>query len=263
MKPFRTARSWTSQEAGSAVSPPEPIVRRRLSLQASDAIRRLITERALRPGDRLPTEAELVALLGVSRGSVREAFKSLEEEGLVEPRHGAGRFLTGLPMVDRPLTRLEGMSEFLLSQGYEVDDRVLELEVVPATTEEQETFALDPGSAIINIERLRFSGELSLTYSSVALPLDLFGEGIQDVDWSQPLMTLLDARGHRITAASARITATQVPERIAKRMGVPAWTPFISLQQRSVTNSGRTVLAATDYYRGDLFSFNVNRRRGP
>lgn len=45
------------------------------------------------PGDRLPSERELVELLGVSRVSVREAIRSLEAVGAVEVRHGRGCFV--------------------------------------------------------------------------------------------------------------------------------------------------------------------------
>jgi len=44
----------------------------------------------LKPGDMLPPERELVQLLGVSRGSVREAIRSLELMGLLEPQQGVG-----------------------------------------------------------------------------------------------------------------------------------------------------------------------------
>jgi len=44
----------------------------------------------LRPGDKLPSERELAEALGVSRSSIRDAIRSLELVGLVEPRQGAG-----------------------------------------------------------------------------------------------------------------------------------------------------------------------------
>lgn len=46
-----------------------------------------------KPGDRLPSERELVELLGVSRVSVREAIRSLEAVGVVEVQHGRGCFV--------------------------------------------------------------------------------------------------------------------------------------------------------------------------
>ncbi|GAA3362901.1 FadR/GntR family transcriptional regulator [Saccharopolyspora gregorii] len=50
----------------------------------------LIHDRGLRPGDPMPTELELIELLGVSRNSVREAVRSLRALGIVDVRHGHG-----------------------------------------------------------------------------------------------------------------------------------------------------------------------------
>jgi GntR family transcriptional repressor for pyruvate dehydrogenase complex len=52
-------------------------------------IERLILKK-LRPGDKLPSERELAELLSVSRSSIRDAIRSLELMGMVEPRQGAG-----------------------------------------------------------------------------------------------------------------------------------------------------------------------------
>lgn len=64
----------------------------------SDRIERqildLIQGEQLKPSDRLPSERDLAALLGVSRPSVREAVKSLEAQGRLHVRHGHGMFVT-------------------------------------------------------------------------------------------------------------------------------------------------------------------------
>jgi len=52
-------------------------------------IERLILKK-LSPGDKLPAERELAEMLGVSRSSIRDAVRSLELVGRVEPRQGAG-----------------------------------------------------------------------------------------------------------------------------------------------------------------------------
>ncbi|HET8894230.1 MAG TPA: FadR/GntR family transcriptional regulator [Gaiellaceae bacterium] len=46
-----------------------------------------------KPGDKLPSERELVEMLGVSRITVREALRSLEAVGWVEVHHGRGCFV--------------------------------------------------------------------------------------------------------------------------------------------------------------------------
>lgn len=72
---------------------------------ASDAIKDLIRARGLEPGDVMPTEAELVGELGVSRSSIREAVRTLTALDILEVRHGTGTFVGQLSL--RPL--VEGM----------------------------------------------------------------------------------------------------------------------------------------------------------
>ncbi len=57
-------------------------------------IKKLFTEKKLRPGDRLPSEYELSEMTGVSRGSVREAMKTLKAFGVVEIKQGDGTYIT-------------------------------------------------------------------------------------------------------------------------------------------------------------------------
>ncbi|MCA5892213.1 GntR family transcriptional regulator [Isoptericola sp. NEAU-Y5] len=59
----------------------------------ADQIKDFILREGLRPGDPLPTEAELCGHLGVSRSSVREAIRTLSTLHIVEVRHGHGTFV--------------------------------------------------------------------------------------------------------------------------------------------------------------------------
>lgn len=67
----------------------EAIRRNKVYEEVARQIERLILKK-LQPGDKLPSERELAEILGVSRGSIRDAIRSLELLGLVEPRQGAG-----------------------------------------------------------------------------------------------------------------------------------------------------------------------------
>lgn len=64
--------------------------------RAIDAIKRMITSRALGPGDRLPPEKELAETIGVSRNSLREAVKALSVIRVLDVRQGDGTYVTSL-----------------------------------------------------------------------------------------------------------------------------------------------------------------------
>ena len=64
-----------------------------LSAVLQDHIKDFTIENNLKPGDPLPPEGKFARELGVSRGPVREAVKSLESLGIIEVRHGEGLFV--------------------------------------------------------------------------------------------------------------------------------------------------------------------------
>ena len=66
----------------------------RLSDQVAEQLAAEIRRGGLAPGDKLPTEAKLVAQFGVSRTVVREAVSRLKSLGLVDSRQGSGVFVT-------------------------------------------------------------------------------------------------------------------------------------------------------------------------
>ncbi len=73
--------------------------------QAIAKIRGLIVAGDLRPGTRLPPEKELCAMLGLSRGSMREAVKALAVARVLDVRRGDGTYVTSLA----PQLLLEGI----------------------------------------------------------------------------------------------------------------------------------------------------------
>ena len=69
---------------------------RTLALGLVEALGERIRDGRLAPGDKLPTEAAVMAEFGVSRTVVREAISKLQAGGLVETRHGIGTFVVGV-----------------------------------------------------------------------------------------------------------------------------------------------------------------------
>jgi len=69
------------------------ITTRRLTDEVAERLRKLIDDRGLEAGMKLPAERQLAALLGVSRNSVREALQVLNTQGVLMSRRGGGTFV--------------------------------------------------------------------------------------------------------------------------------------------------------------------------
>ena len=79
----------------SQLAEPEPRTRRPRGLvdEIVETLATSIREGSLQPGDKLPTEAEIMARFDVSRTVVRESLSKLQASRLVETRHGIGTFV--------------------------------------------------------------------------------------------------------------------------------------------------------------------------
>ncbi len=77
-----------------------PVATERVSDVIAERLTTAIREGTLKPGDRLPTEAELAREFQVGRTSVREGLQKLRAHGLIESRKGLGAFVTDPPASD-------------------------------------------------------------------------------------------------------------------------------------------------------------------
>ena len=110
-----------------------------LTDEAIEKIKSMIVSGALRPGDRLPKEADLAAELGLSRSSLREAVRALSMVNILDVRRGDGTYVTSLA----PPLLLEALT-FIVD--FHRDDSVLEFLQVRRI--------LEPAAAAMAAERI-------------------------------------------------------------------------------------------------------------
>ena len=103
----------------------QPIKKTRVAEEIADRIRVLILDGTLPPGQPLPGERLLAARFGVSRGSIRDAFRMLETIGLLETRHGQGTFPRELD-VDRLVAPLAS----ILTYQHDLRDELLDVRLM-------------------------------------------------------------------------------------------------------------------------------------
>ena len=237
-----------------------------LVLQLRDELVRAIRSGGMRPGDRLPSETELADRFGVSRSSVREALKLLEQDGLITVQHGSGRFVSasaGL-VVNRSVTRFESVTDLLRSLGYEATVRVLAVERGTPTKEERAALGLAPGVDVVRARRARLHDGRALGLSLNTFSAELLGEDdVGAADLSGSLTEWLRARGHLPVSSAAEIRAAALPPAEAALPEFAGDVPWLLISERCVDASGAPVLLSSEYHRGDAFAFHVLRRREP
>jgi GntR family transcriptional regulator, transcriptional repressor for pyruvate dehydrogenase complex len=97
--------------------PREPLDRMRLGEIVAERLGEWVTERQLKPGDRLPSEPELATHFGVARTVIREALSKLKTLGVIEVYQGKGAFVSQLP-VELLFMRVRRLNPKLISEHH-------------------------------------------------------------------------------------------------------------------------------------------------
>jgi len=93
--------------------------------QLAQRLRARIANGSYRPGDRIPTEPQLIERYGVSRITARQAVETLAAEGLVIRKQGKGTFVAE-PVVRHDLLDLRGIYDEMVAQGLEPETQIVE-----------------------------------------------------------------------------------------------------------------------------------------
>lgn len=104
------------------LNPDSPIpLYHQLAERLSDQIR----TGELAPGDRIPSEHQLVTIYGIGRPTVRQALESLVRQGLLNRRRGSGTFVCE-PVQEIDLFSLDGTGAAFLKKGLKAETNIRE-----------------------------------------------------------------------------------------------------------------------------------------
>lgn len=130
--------------------------------QLKQRITQLIAMGTLCPGDALPPEESLCSALGISRSTVRRCFRDLVDEGHVTRRRGRGTVVAAADGGRAPDTLYTQVSTgaAIARSGARPGSRLLRVRSMPASNSVAKLLALQPGTAVWEVNRLRLaSGE--------------------------------------------------------------------------------------------------------
>lgn len=143
-----------------------------LHQQIRDDIEGQIRSGALKPGDRIPFEHELMKQYGVSRMTVNKALTPLDEAGLIERRKRAGSFVR-LPRLDSTVLDIPDIQHEITARGEAYRFELLSYTIHPANNEEERELA--GNGKVLVVTGLHFASAKPLAFerrliSLVAVP---------------------------------------------------------------------------------------------
>jgi GntR family transcriptional regulator len=234
-----------------------------LAVQVRESLAEAMRAEGLGPGDQAPTETQTASRFGVSRSTAREALRLLEQDGVIRLEPGKGRFLSAASTlrVERPVDRFESVTEMLEALGHRVTSAVLAVGEHPADPAEAEALGLTSGDPVLRLVRLRFGDDRPMLYTVDTVPRDCLPGPVEHRDWTGSLTSALAAHGHAIETSAARIRAAELPPGVEQAHALGGLGPWLLVEETCVSRSGRRVLFAQDYHRGEDIAFHVVRRR--
>lgn len=223
----------------------------------AETLRAEIAEGLYRPGDRLPTEAELSARFGVNRHTVRRALAALAESGLVHPRRGAGVFVAARP-VDYPLGRRVRYHQNLAAAGQMPGREVLRIETRPGSDRECTALALPEAAAVHVFEGISFADGVPMALFVSVFPAarfpDLPGALARDPSVTR---ALAGAGVTDYTRAVTRLSAERATATDALRLRLPEGAALLRTQAVNVDAAGTPVEFGTTWFAGDRVTLTV------
>jgi len=121
-------------------------------VQLASLLRRRVASGLLRPGDQLPSEAQLCRRYKVSPMTVRRAINTLADQGVVVTAQGRGTFVRPVELRDATFDLLALQS--LFGDKRQTTVKILEARIIPADDRTARKLAIAPGERTVYIRRL-------------------------------------------------------------------------------------------------------------
>lgn len=120
----------------------------------ANEIKYMFIDKKYKEGDKLPSERELAEQYGVQRATIREAYRILEEEGVIEIRERSGRYM-GHDRIKSNLQEIKSFKDKLNDIGLKVKNKLISFEIIELDKELYKKVKLPIGTSVYKITRIR------------------------------------------------------------------------------------------------------------
>lgn len=229
--------------------------------EIADYLRKEIFQGHYKPGDPLPSEAELCEKFDSSRGPVRQAMSTLRSEGLIS----SGRGRRSIVLENIPTESFDAIfsvTAWLKALGKKPGQNTLWIARQPAIDEVAEALELKPGDATVSVHRVRSADGEPVMVERMHFPAEI-GRNLLDFDTDNgSIHRHLVKMGVGFDNVSRTLVAIPASKEDAEALEVEEGCPLFRIMLRCYTHSGQPVELADYRYRSDKIQLGLNNVRG-
>jgi GntR family transcriptional regulator len=207
----------------------------------------------LAPGDPVPTERELVELLGCARETLRRALDELVLAGRLHRARGRGTTVAA-PKLIQPLV-LRSYTEALTEAGMSPQRRPVTSEVMPAGDLLAGRLGIGADDKVVHLERLLIADGEPIGLESTYVPDARFPGILDDFDPHTSLYRHYQtAYGVHLTTGQETIETVLASPREAQLLGTNPALPMLLMHRDSQDATGEPVEHVRSLWRGDRYA---------
>lgn len=214
-------------------------------------------------GGKIPGEHELAELLGVNRGTIRQALNLLEQEGIVNRQQGDGTYANS--RIININTRIDEFIEFkelIKRSGFEVTQIQLDIYKANATKEQAKHLLIEPNSPLLVSNILLLADGVPAIYVQDNIPLELIAEEYDPSELEISLFDFVERRCHtRIDYVTSEITSRVCGDDLAKILKIEAWQSLLQFRSTVYNNENEPIMYSTVCFRTDIIRYHAVLKR--
>jgi GntR family transcriptional regulator len=229
--------------------------------EIAEALRRAIASGRYERGQQFPSERELMAEFGVSRGTVRHALTTLRTEGVLAVRKGARRTVLSEPRA-QSFSQLLSFSAWATSLGEEPGGRVVSLERRYADADDARRLDLRDGDPVFSLVRVRTLSGAPVMVERTTF-VESVGRLVATIDLeTDSIYARLSELGVVFAQARHYVSAIGANPDDSALLEIAPGTPLLRQIRRTTSPEGKPLEWSDDRYVGDAVSFVLENGRG-
>lgn len=224
-------------------------------IKISDDITKEIESGALKEGDRIYSEKDIMAKYKVSSTTARKALDVLRRDNIIESIQGKGSFVLRTKIL-RSLRKVISFTENVEKQSLVSSSKTIEKDILEGYTQYHKKLNVQEGAKILKLKRVKYGNNIPLLLDTRYINMKYF-PGIENMDLDGSLYKLYESFNIKIIYSKQILKMKFLDEKNAKLLHLKKFDPVIYITGTLYSEEHASIEYEEDLWNGNVFSFYV------